>query len=353
MGFKSGSGTASAANQTTIIGHIDGIETLLAAIQTAVEIIDNFISGARGLVTEDNSAAALTALQTIDNFISGARGLVTEDNSAAILTALQIIDDWDETNRAAVNLIASQAGITGGAGAVGASTPRVTLASDDSAVVALQIIDNFISGSRGLVTEDSSAASLTALQVIDNFISGSRGLVTEDSAAAILTAVQIMDDWDETNRAAVNLIASQAGITGGAGAVGASSPRVTLASDDPAVVDLAAIEVLLTTIDAVLDTIKVDTEAIETAVELIDNASVDHGAAAVAGVTQVGFEGEDYGTTPGLVNDNDATRPLADTQGIQFVIGGAPHLITREIAHGTDGASDENMAGAVVAAAEV
>jgi len=54
VGTKSTPGDASAANQTTIIGHIDGIETLLAAIQTAVEIIDNFISGARGLVTEDN-----------------------------------------------------------------------------------------------------------------------------------------------------------------------------------------------------------------------------------------------------------------------------------------------------------
>jgi hypothetical protein len=52
---------------------------------------------------------------------------------------------------------------------------------------------------------------------------------------------------------------------GGAGAVAAGVQRVTLASDDPAVVDLAAIEVLLGTIDA-------DTGAIKTAVELIDNA---------------------------------------------------------------------------------
>ena len=37
-------------------------ETTLAAVKTAVEIIDNFISGARGLVTEDNSAAILAKL---------------------------------------------------------------------------------------------------------------------------------------------------------------------------------------------------------------------------------------------------------------------------------------------------
>jgi hypothetical protein len=52
---------------------------------------------------------------------------------------------------------------------------------------------------------------------------------------------------------------------GGAGAVSAAVQRVTLASDDPAVTDLAAIEALLTGIDA-------DTDAIKTAVQLIDNA---------------------------------------------------------------------------------
>jgi hypothetical protein len=54
-------------------------------------------------------------------------------------------------------------------------------------------------------------------------------------------------------------------IAGGAGAVSAGTTRVTLASDDPAVVDLAAMEVLLGAIDA-------DTDAIKTAVQLIDNA---------------------------------------------------------------------------------
>src|SRR5688500_16941683 len=71
----------------------------------------------------------------------------------------------------------------GGAGAVTSGTQRVTLASDDPGVVALQIID----------------------------------------------------DWDESDRAKVNLIVGQAGIAAGAGAVGVTVPRVTLASDDPGV----------------------------------------------------------------------------------------------------------------------
>ena len=63
---------------------------------------------------------------------------------AAILTAAQIIDDWDESDRAKVNLIAGQAGISAGAGAVAANTPRVTHASDDPVTVAVQLIDNLV-----------------------------------------------------------------------------------------------------------------------------------------------------------------------------------------------------------------
>ena len=68
---------------------------------------------------------------------------------------------------------------TFGAGSVSAGTQRATLASDDPAVVALQI----------------------------------------------------MDDWDETNRCAVNLISGQVGIAGGTGTDGATVPRVTLATN--------------------------------------------------------------------------------------------------------------------------
>ena len=69
--------------------------------------------------------------------------------------------------------------VTGGAGVVAAGTPRVTLASNDPAVTALEIID----------------------------------------------------DWDETNRAAVNLIAGQVAIAGGTGVDAANVPRVSLATN--------------------------------------------------------------------------------------------------------------------------
>lgn len=64
----------------------------------------------------------------------------------AIATALEIIDDWDETDRAKVNLVVGQAGITAGAGSVAANTPRVTHASDDPVTTALQIMDDWDNG---------------------------------------------------------------------------------------------------------------------------------------------------------------------------------------------------------------
>ena len=68
-----------------LLGDTGDFEAMLTALQT----IDNFISGSRGLVTEDNSASILTSVQTIDNFISGSKGLVTEDNSAAIASSVK------------------------------------------------------------------------------------------------------------------------------------------------------------------------------------------------------------------------------------------------------------------------
>lgn len=76
--------------------------------------------------------------------------------------------------RLAVNLIVGQDGVTAGAGAVAANTPRVTHASDDPAV----------------------------------------------------TALQVMDDWDEADRAKVNVIVGQAGVAADVGVSGADVQRV-------------------------------------------------------------------------------------------------------------------------------
>jgi hypothetical protein len=79
---------------------------------------------------ETTQTSVKTAVEIIDNFISGSRGLVTEDNSAAIAASLSVIDDWDETDRAKVNTIAGQVGVQGASGISTALTQRVVLATD-------------------------------------------------------------------------------------------------------------------------------------------------------------------------------------------------------------------------------
>jgi len=106
-------GYATSALQTTLNGYVDGIETLLGA----------------GLpVALDNLSLKVREQNPITNFPDSAGD-----------ASLAIMDDWDETDRAKVNIVAGQAGITAGAGAVAASTPRVTLASDDPAVAKLDV----------------------------------------------------------------------------------------------------------------------------------------------------------------------------------------------------------------------
>lgn len=109
-------------------------EATVAAVKTAVEIIDNFISGARGLVTEDSAIAIKTAVEIIDNFISGSRGLVTEDNSAAIKTAVELIDNMMAGSEAQVDVITLPSLIAGTA-RVGATYPLSGQLVDENGTV--------------------------------------------------------------------------------------------------------------------------------------------------------------------------------------------------------------------------
>lgn len=151
----------------------------LAAINTAVS----------GTLTVSGTVTA--NLGATDNAVLDAIQAATE----ASQTALEIIDDWDETNRAAVNLIASQAGITGGAGAVAANTPRVTLASDDPAVALLGTIDTDTGSIATSASTIAGAVSGSEMQV--DIVSGN---VTNTGTFAVqvdgdaLAALQLIDD---------------------------------------------------------------------------------------------------------------------------------------------------------------
>ena len=114
---------------------------------------------------------------------------------------------------------------------------------------------------------------------------------TEASAADIKTAVELLDNAVDGNYLNTNLNLAGTDVTANAGAVAAGTPRVTLASDDPAV--------------ALLGTMDADTGAIKTAVEIIDNAisgsemQVDVVAPLPAGTNNIGDV--DVLTLPGSI----------------------------------------------------
>lgn len=64
------------------------------------------------------------------NLNTSTLALESGGNLAAIAASLSVLDDWDETNRAAVNIIAGQVGVQGASGTVTALTQRVVLATD-------------------------------------------------------------------------------------------------------------------------------------------------------------------------------------------------------------------------------
>jgi hypothetical protein len=120
-----------------------------------VQIRDN-AGNERGLNVAADGSIAVTVATIPSHAVTNAGTFVVQESGAA-LTALQAMDDWDESDRAKVNPIVGQAGIAAGAGAVGVTVPRVTLASDDPAVVALQLLDNAIAGSEMQVDVVTSA----------------------------------------------------------------------------------------------------------------------------------------------------------------------------------------------------
>ena len=102
------SGAATAANQSTIIGHVDGIETLITSTNSKIDTADAVL---------DTMA---TSLGNLDNSVDG--------------------------NYLNVNANIAGTDFVGGAGAVASGVQRVTLASDDPAVASLGSLDNAVDG---------------------------------------------------------------------------------------------------------------------------------------------------------------------------------------------------------------
>jgi len=145
-----------------------------AGVENALPITIR-VAASGGSIPETYGAGAVAA---------GTKRVTLGSDDPAVV-ALQILDDWDESDRAKVNLIAGQAGIAAGAGAVGVTVPRVTLASDDPGVVALQLLDDIVhSGDAvlskyavmGAVLDDTSPVAVTENQAQSLRMTSARAL---------------------------------------------------------------------------------------------------------------------------------------------------------------------------------
>jgi len=134
----------------------------------------------------------------------------------------------------------------------------------------------------------SGAATAANQTTIIGHVDGIEALLTTIDAdtSAIKTAIELIDNAVDGNYLNVNANIAGTDFVGGAGAVSAGVQRVTLASDDPAVTDLAAMEVLLGTIDSDTNNIKTATEASQASLAdmiygtavAIDISSGNHGS---------------------------------------------------------------------------
>jgi len=131
------------------------IDGKITACNTGAVVVSSSVlpTGASTLAEQQTQTSAIN---TLIGHVDGVESALTD-----AVTALQVIDDWDDTNRCKVNLIVGEAGITAGAGAVAASTPRVTLASDDPAVASLGTLED----ATGYVTPAYAVGPAVAVQL--------------------------------------------------------------------------------------------------------------------------------------------------------------------------------------------
>mgnify|MGYP003638184862 CR=1 FL=1 len=138
-------------------------------------------------------------------------GAATAANQVTMINSLSVMDDWDDSNYANVNINIAGSDIAANAGAMSATTPRVTIATDDThfgAVGAAADVDGVIHGQLRTIG--------TSLESLDNAVDG--------------------------NYLDVNANIAGTDMVGGAGAVASGVQRITLASDDPAVVSLGNLD---------------------------------------------------------------------------------------------------------------
>lgn len=218
------SGVSTAANQTTIIGHVDGIETVLGtidadtgAIKTATEAIQagqlpdghSVALSATDNAVLDAIAASVAAIDTdtttIIGHVDGIEGLLTtiDADTGGIATSTASID----TKTPAL-----------GQALAAASVPVVLTAAQLTTLTPPAAIAGFATSANQTTIIGHLDGVETLLTAIDGHVDGIEGSVDglETSNSAIQTAVELIDDTVSTLGTTTYTEATTKGITVGA-----------------------------------------------------------------------------------------------------------------------------------------
>ena len=314
-------GFATSANQTTIIGHVDGIEALLTTIDAdtgALAAVD-FATGAdvatlltdaqlratpvpvsmSGGATAANQATEIASLASIDGKVPALGQALAAGSLPVVLTAAQ------------------EAALTPPA----AITGFATSAKQDTAQTSLSSIDTKLSTIDGRV--DGVEASLSSL---DTKTPALGQALAAASVPVVLTAAQ------------VSTLTPPAAITGFA----------TEAKQDVIAGHLDGVEGILTTIDADTSALAGAVAGTEMQVDIVaalpagtnNIGDVDvlslpgvagdiaHDAADSGNPIKIGAKAVAHGTNPTAVAAADRTDLYANRHGVLFVMGGHPNIQT-------------------------
>lgn len=231
------SGVSTAANQTTIIGHVDGIETLLGTIDADTGTIATEVAG---LLTDTELRATPVPVS----------GTVTANLSA---TDNAVLDDIALDTEAIKTSLAGTLTVTGGGGGV-----EYTEGDTDATIVGSAIMFESNTGTNTL----SAVSNTTPLPISD-----AGGAITVDGTVAV----------------------TNAGITTIAGAVSGTEMQVDVLTMPTVTVTASNLDVQSGGADLATST---QAGAIQTSVELIDDAVYTDGTGTVTkGIAILGQDG--------------------------------------------------------------
>lgn len=170
-------GVATAANQATIIGHVDGIETAIASTNTKLDTVITHVDTVEALIgttnttlttidsrvdgLETNTASTNTKLDTLITQTDTVESLLTsiEGDTSAIQTAVQILDNAIAGNEMQTDVLTLP--ITYAAGNSDASTQRVVIANNQQRINVQ--LDALQVATTGTITTAASIVTMTDL----------------------------------------------------------------------------------------------------------------------------------------------------------------------------------------------